>query len=52
MGLAKMLGEIVSMEERKAALMEELTAVDRQLFKAKSLWVRPAPHLTHRFPYG
>lgn len=33
------MAEIVSLEERKAALMEELTTVDHQLFKAKSSWV-------------
>ena len=39
-GLARLLSEIMTMEQRKAALMEELTNVDQQLFKAKSGWVR------------
>lgn len=39
-GLARLLSEIMTMEQRKAALMEELTTVDQELFKAKSGWVR------------
>ena len=39
-GLAGMLAEIVSMEERKQALLEELNELDQRLFKAKSKWVR------------
>lgn len=39
-GLSAMLAEIVSMEERKQALLEELNELDQRLFKAKSKWVR------------
>ncbi len=42
-GLAGMLAEIVSMEERKQALLEELNELDQRLFKAKSKWVRCQP---------
>ena len=39
-GLSAMLAEIVAMEERKQALLEELNELDQRLFKAKSKWVR------------
>ena len=39
-GLSSMLAEIVAMEERKQALLEELNELDQRLFKAKSKWVR------------
>ena len=39
-GLARLLREIMTLEQRKAAAMEELTALDQQLFLAKSGWVR------------
>jgi Tfp pilus assembly protein PilN len=38
-GLSAMLAEIVAMEERKQALLEELNELDQRLFKAKSKWV-------------
>ena len=44
-GLAGMLAEIVAMEERKQALLEELNELDQRLFKAKSKWVRRAVSL-------
>ena len=38
-GLSAMLAEIVAMEERKQALLDELNELDQRLFKAKSKWV-------------